>query len=148
MTIIFIQAHGMTPHQGSGAGQAIEVLHNPSVTVAFQFVDRPFLNSKDAYILATILGHPSTTRETLERSLDVFDRVRRPLALQVQEKSRLNGQRFSFHNCGFDHLSKEELSRQLSSLSEAFTRTWEWTWTTSIDGSVHEALRMLESRSS
>ncbi|RDB27667.1 Salicylate hydroxylase [Hypsizygus marmoreus] len=115
-------AHAMLPHQGSGAGQAIE----------------------DVYILATLLGHPNTTRDTLDRALEIFDHVRRPKAHKVQEGSRINGQRFSFHGYDFDELRGEELLDALHSFSEAFTKSWEWAWTTSIDGSVQEALRMLE----
>ncbi|KAL0954169.1 hypothetical protein HGRIS_005302 [Hohenbuehelia grisea] len=51
-------AHAMTPHQGSGAGQAME----------------------DAFILATLLGHPRTTRGTISRALKVYDEIRRPFA--------------------------------------------------------------------
>lgn len=102
---------------------------------------------KDAYVLATILGHPATTRESLDRALDIFDRIRRPLAQEVVEKSRLNGQRFSFHNLNFDDLSPHGLADDLRALSEGFTKMWEWTWTTSVDTSVQEALAMLESGS-
>ncbi|KAJ6614102.1 hypothetical protein B0H10DRAFT_175574 [Mycena sp. CBHHK59/15] len=117
-------AHAMAPHQGSGAGQAIE----------------------DAYILATVLGHRSTTRETLERALRAFDEVRRPAAAGVQERSRMAGRYFSFDVDGldFDHLAGPQLWDRLQMLAAAFTKNWEWTWTTSVDSSVQDALRLLE----
>lgn len=63
------QAHAMTPHQGAGGGQAIE----------------------DAYVLAALLAHPRTDRETLGRALEAYDAVRVPVAQEVARKSRLNG---------------------------------------------------------
>ncbi|KAF8075333.1 hypothetical protein FPV67DRAFT_1728536 [Lyophyllum atratum] len=116
-------AHAMAPHQGSGAGQAIE----------------------DAYILATLLGHPTTTRDVLHRALGAFDQVRRPKALEIAARSRRNGQLFTFHGQGLEGLPEDALLSKLRALSEEFTRNWEWAWTTSIDGSVQEALRLLVS---
>ncbi|KAJ7509595.1 hypothetical protein B0H11DRAFT_1960233 [Mycena galericulata] len=117
-------AHAMTPHQGSGAGQAIE----------------------DAYILATVLGHRSTTRETLPRALGIFDKIRRPEAIRVMEASRMNGRYFSFAVDGvdFSRYAGPQLWDKLQKLHNSVVKNWEWTWSTSVDGSVQEALRMLE----
>ncbi|KAJ7464344.1 hypothetical protein FB451DRAFT_1352780 [Mycena latifolia] len=117
-------AHAMLPHQGSGAGLAIE----------------------DAYILSIVLGHPSTTRETLPRALRIFDEIRRPAAAAVMEASRLNGQYFTFAVDGvdFDRYTGPQLWDKLQKLHGAVTKNWEWTWTTSVDGSIQTALRMLE----
>ncbi|KAF8624142.1 hypothetical protein AX17_007205 [Amanita inopinata Kibby_2008] len=118
-------AHAMLPHQGSGAGQAVE----------------------DAYILSSLLGHPKTTRETLEHALQVYDQVRRPFALEVQRKSRLAGRYFTFHPevTNLDMDEGEEQSRdKLLDLAEKFTKNWEWAWTTHIEDSLEDALRMLE----
>ncbi|KAJ7304548.1 hypothetical protein DFH08DRAFT_985774 [Mycena albidolilacea] len=117
-------AHAMTPHQGSGAGQAIE----------------------DAYILATVLGHRRTTRANLPRALRIFDEIRRPAATAVVEASRMNGRYFSFEVDGIDfaRYSGPQLWDKLQNLSGALVKNWEWTWTTSVDGSIQDALRMLE----
>ncbi|KAF5379482.1 hypothetical protein D9615_006637 [Tricholomella constricta] len=101
-------------------------------------------NIQDAYVLATLLGHPSTTRETLHRALHIFDVVRRPKALEVAEKSRRNGQLFMLQDQSFEALSKKAIQDTLSALSEEFTKTWEWAWTTSIDEDLQEALRLLQ----
>ncbi|GLB41440.1 putative salicylate hydroxylase [Lyophyllum shimeji] len=116
-------AHAMAPFQGSGAGQAVE----------------------DAYILSTLLGHPSTTRATLDHALRIFDLVRRPQALEVAENSRRNGQLFTLHDQVREPLAEDATLDRLRALSDEFTRIWEWAWTTSIDGSLQEALRLLES---
>ncbi|KAJ7097196.1 hypothetical protein B0H15DRAFT_33887 [Mycena belliarum] len=117
-------AHAMTPHQGSGAGQAIE----------------------DAYILATVLGHPSTTRETVPRALRIFDEIRRPVAAGVAEGSRVNGQYFSLavEGVDFDRYSGKQLWDKLQGMHAEVVKNWEWTWTTSVDGMMKTALRMLE----
>ncbi|KAJ7923468.1 hypothetical protein B0H13DRAFT_1979915 [Mycena leptocephala] len=119
-------AHAMTPHQGSGAGQAIE----------------------DAYILATVLGHRSTTRANIPRALQIFDEIRRPAAAAVMEASRMNGRYFSFEVDGvdFDRCTGPQLWDNLQKLNSALVKNWEWTWTTSVDGSIQDALRMLEMR--
>jgi len=59
----------MTPHQGAGAGQAIE----------------------DAYILARILGHPSITLDQIEDALLAYEKIRLPLANHVLNGSRDSG---------------------------------------------------------
>ncbi|KZT63557.1 FAD/NAD(P)-binding domain-containing protein [Daedalea quercina L-15889] len=59
-------AHAMTPHQGSGAGQAIE----------------------DGFILASLLADHRTTRDTLPRVLQVYDSIRRPFSQDIERCSR------------------------------------------------------------
>ncbi|KAH8111729.1 hypothetical protein DFH11DRAFT_1790494 [Phellopilus nigrolimitatus] len=75
-------AHAMTPHQGSGAGQAIE----------------------DAYILASILTHQLTTRETLPASLKVYEAVCLPHGNEVQWRSWQNGKLYEFADPRFANL--------------------------------------------
>jgi salicylate hydroxylase len=118
-------AHAITPHQGTGAGQAIE----------------------DAYILSTVLGHRLTTRETISRALRIYDHIRRPFSHNAQERARLNGQYFTF-NCkemNFDNIPERELIPKLKILGQTFSKNWEWVWTTSIVTSVVETIRLLES---
>ncbi|CAK5267917.1 unnamed protein product [Mycena citricolor] len=115
-------AHAMQPHQGSGAGQAME----------------------DAYILATILGDASTTRETLGRSLRIYDEIRRPAAQHIASASRLNGRYFSFEEDPMDGLEGQQLWDRLQHLYQRVVKNWEWAWTTTIDDQVKEALRQLK----
>ncbi|PPQ94686.1 hypothetical protein CVT25_009541 [Psilocybe cyanescens] len=118
-------AHAMTPHQGSGAGQAIE----------------------DAFVIATLLGHPLTTRETLSRALGIYDHIRRPFSHTVHQRSRLNGQYFTLNTpeIDFELVPDHEMLSKLRILGHVFTKNWEWAWTTSLGGSVQEAIRLLES---
>jgi salicylate hydroxylase len=64
----------------------------------------------------------------------------------VQERARLNGLYFTF-NCpeiDFDAVPEHDLSSKLSLLGQTFTKNWEWAWTTSAEGSVRDALNLLE----
>ncbi|KAI0745659.1 FAD/NAD(P)-binding domain-containing protein [Earliella scabrosa] len=76
-------AHAMTPHQGAGAGQAIE----------------------DAFILAEVLGHHSTMLSTLTRALTAYERVRLPMANHVLKGSRQSGNMYEFNGCLGDNLA-------------------------------------------
>lgn len=69
MALLGDAAHGMTPHCGQGAGQALE----------------------DSFILGRLLGHPKTTRKTLHRTLQIYDQVRRPRGNKVLEYSLETG---------------------------------------------------------
>ncbi|KAF9269723.1 salicylate hydroxylase [Marasmius fiardii PR-910] len=116
-------AHAMTPHQGSGAGQAIE----------------------DGYILATVLGHPRTNRDNLHRALRIYDEIRRPMAHRVMEKTRMNGRYYSLEFDGLDieKLPPDQQWEFLQRLGKKFVKNWEWAWTTTVDDAVEEALRRL-----
>jgi salicylate hydroxylase len=129
----------MTPHQGSGAGQAIEVRF-----AMVWFAKSSENHFKDAYLLATVLGHTATTKDTLGRALHIYDTIRRPAALQVMEKSRLNGHYFTFYGLDLDGLDPEKQLFRLQKLGNTVAKNWEWAWTTSIDESLDAALRMLE----
>jgi salicylate hydroxylase len=67
----------------------------------------------------------------------------------VAEKSRLNGQYFTLKldNIDFDRMAGDQLWNKLQLLSRTFTNNWEWAWTTTLDGSLKEAMRMLEGSS-
>ncbi|KAF9454477.1 FAD/NAD(P)-binding domain-containing protein [Macrolepiota fuliginosa MF-IS2] len=127
VAVIGDAAHSMVPTQGSGAGQAIE----------------------DAFILATVLGNPRTdgSSASIQRALKVFDIVRRPRALEVQERSRLNGRYFSlnYNDVDFSSLQGEELRAELVELMETVKQNWAWTWTTSPRDSYEEATQLMES---
>ncbi|RDX50877.1 FAD/NAD(P)-binding domain-containing protein [Lentinus brumalis] len=121
-------AHAMMPYQGAGAGQAIE----------------------DAFILATVLGDRRTTQSTISRALRVYDSIRRPFALRIQEASRENGILYTLNYPGltFDRPAcAQPGSEDAEKLKEIRTRirmNWEWAWKTTLDGDVSRALRQLD----
>ncbi|TFK48376.1 FAD/NAD(P)-binding domain-containing protein [Heliocybe sulcata] len=120
VTILGDAAHAMTPHEGSGAGQAIE----------------------DAYLLGTLLGHPHATRTTLPAALAAYDRVRRPFAESVQRKSRENGRLFTCRRHDLHGADVDE--GVLRDLGERIRVNWKWAWETSVDGDVGRAVEMFE----
>ncbi|KAJ7647156.1 FAD/NAD-P-binding domain-containing protein [Roridomyces roridus] len=67
-------AHGMCPHLGAGAGQAIE----------------------DAFILATVLG--VATRSTLDAALEAYEQTRLPVANHVLKSSDESGKMYEFNS--------------------------------------------------
>jgi len=114
----------MEPHLGSGAGQAIE----------------------DAYFVAALLGHRLTTLETIPRVFEIYNTLRRPFALDIARKSRQMGRYLNMNHKDFD-IEACESSKQgelLAHMGDAMLETWEWTWTTTLDGMVEEGVRMLE----
>ncbi|EGO26930.1 hypothetical protein SERLADRAFT_414770 [Serpula lacrymans var. lacrymans S7.9] len=120
-------SHSMEPHQGSGAGQAIE----------------------DAAILAALLSHPQTTRDSIPLALDVYDQIRRPYSIKISQSSRLNGRYFTFQYDGgedLEHCTDEELKARLVDLGLAFTDNWKWAWSTTVDGMLAEAVQTLNDR--
>ncbi|KAF9225008.1 FAD/NAD(P)-binding domain-containing protein [Gyrodon lividus] len=107
-------AHAMMPFQGSGAGQSIE----------------------DAYFLATVLGHPSTSLATVPRALAVYDKIRRPFSSDVALRSKLGGQ-----------LCALQAGVPLTELGETLTKNWEWAWLSELDDALEDAVKILDSAS-
>ncbi|CAL1707168.1 unnamed protein product [Somion occarium] len=69
-------AHAMTPHQGAGAGQAIE----------------------DAFVLAALLGDPAITVHTLWKALSAYESIRLPFANRVLRESAVSGKMYEFNS--------------------------------------------------
>ncbi|KAJ6596645.1 FAD/NAD(P)-binding domain-containing protein [Mycena sp. CBHHK59/15] len=67
-------AHGMSPHLGAGAGQAIE----------------------DAYILARVLA--AAASDSLDAALEAYQRIRLPMANRVLTSSRESGKMYEFNS--------------------------------------------------
>ncbi|KAJ3489055.1 hypothetical protein NLI96_g2428 [Meripilus lineatus] len=68
-------AHAMTPHQGAGAGQAIE----------------------DAYILAALLGDRRTKRDNIPNVLTTYEHIRMPIVHHTMRGSNANGKLYEFN---------------------------------------------------
>jgi salicylate hydroxylase len=92
-------AHAMLPHQGAGAGQALE----------------------DAYFLSGLLSDTSLRSGDLPRVLEVYERIRKPRASAVQRTSREAGDLYELVAPGVG--SDEVRLRQL--LETRFTWIWD-----------------------
>lgn len=87
-------AHASTPHQGAGAGQALE----------------------DAYILATLLAEEKThSASGIVAAFQAYDAIRRPRSQKVVRTSRAAGEMYAFRGPAGDDLAKirEDLSTRL-----------------------------------
>ncbi|KZT30268.1 salicylate hydroxylase [Neolentinus lepideus HHB14362 ss-1] len=122
-------AHAMAPHQGAGAGQAIE----------------------DTYILASLLTHPLCTKEALPAALGIYDSIRRPLANSVLEGSRRAGLLYDFNLPG---LTEEDIMREggrqsmevLHRVGKTMDTIHEWIWKRPVQKDKEQAVTMLEDR--
>ncbi|TFK34050.1 hypothetical protein BDQ12DRAFT_700563 [Crucibulum laeve] len=119
VTILGDAAHAMSPQQASGAGQAIE----------------------DAFILATLLGHRLTRLENINQALSIYDNIRRPVATEVAERSLVNGRLFGLQLPGVD---ADKDTERLPEIGDAIKENWKWTWSTTLDASIRDAVQMLE----
>ncbi|KAH9929152.1 FAD/NAD(P)-binding domain-containing protein [Fomitopsis serialis] len=120
-------AHAMTPHQGSGAGQAIE----------------------DGFILATLLTQPGVTRDTLPVALQVYDALRRPFSQNVVQLSRSSGMSYRLNCPGFEALTEEQSytgtisPAQLDEVGKTVIELTSWNRDTSIMTDRDRALESL-----
>ncbi|GBE85787.1 FAD/NAD(P)-binding domain-containing protein [Sparassis crispa] len=121
-------AHAMTPHHGSGAGQAFE----------------------DAYILASVLGHPSVTLATVDQALHVYDAIRRPFVQDVQRRSHYSGKLYQLSGPECQALSEEDSAsgavsvEKLAEVANAIDDTMNWMGMGSGMSERTRALNMLE----
>lgn len=74
-------------------------------------------------MLATLLGHPLTTLDTVSRALGIYDAVRRPIAMDVAERSLINGRLFGLQLPG---VPLDEDPTRLPELGEAIKDNWKW----------------------
>ncbi|KAI0364648.1 FAD/NAD-P-binding domain-containing protein [Pilatotrama ljubarskyi] len=121
-------AHAMRPHQGAGAGQALE----------------------DGFILATILAQASVTRENLTSALKVYDAIRRPAAQDVQRRSEANGRLYQLNAMGWENVTEEESKEggfsleKLAEIGKQVERQMSWTLGGSVMVDRDRAVAMLQ----
>ncbi|KZP16276.1 salicylate hydroxylase [Athelia psychrophila] len=129
VALIGDSAHAMEPHQGAGAGQAIE----------------------DAYFLATLLAARPPTPSAIHSALRAYDAIRRPFANGISKRNRLTGRQIMFLTVSspestfdWDAASKAEVAERLKVMGGTITSNWEWAWVTTVDDSLARAMRLLQ----
>ncbi|CDO72514.1 hypothetical protein BN946_scf184980.g55 [Trametes cinnabarina] len=100
---------------GAGAGQAIE----------------------DAFILAEILGHPSTTLSTLSQTLSAYEAVRLPMANHILKGSRESGTMYEFNGPYGDDFAR---------LGPQIGKQWDWVWMTTPQEEREKALQLAQAK--
>lgn len=127
-----LQAHAMPPHQGSGAGQAIEV--GQTLLLATSSGLKVYL--QDAYMLSSILGHPSVTLANLPQALKAYEHVRLPFANHILNASNNAGKLCQLRSI---HRENEE------TLAPAFQGQWGWVDSEDPETQFQRALRWMNS---
>lgn len=107
-------AHAMLPHQGAGAGQAIE----------------------DAQVIAALLSQPRVTKANIPTVFKAWEQSRRGRGSKVQTTSHECGDVFEFAMPGIGS-DRDKLDGNLS------TR-WDWIWQYDTDRGVTEAIKGLQ----
>ena len=114
VAIIGDAAHASTPHQGAGAGQAIE----------------------DAHVLVELLGDPQVTEaKHFIAALRAYDIVRRPRSQQVVVSSKENGNLLCLRLDGI--LDDEE------KLKDTFSNRFRWLWNIDVHGQAEGARNVM-----
>lgn len=109
----------MTPFQGAGAGQAIEVCFKQQPYVSTHLNDH-----QDAYILSALLSSTLTTRATISKTLKVYSDVRLPFAAKVFDSSRKSGMHYGFYDAKNPSLDSSEWN--LQKLAEDMQKNCDW----------------------
>ncbi|KAJ3512784.1 hypothetical protein NLJ89_g3328 [Agrocybe chaxingu] len=103
-------AHGMPPHLGNGAGQAIE----------------------DALILGnTIAKAVQSGKADIPKILETYNAIRQPFGNFVARETKRAGLLYDFTDeAGFEGLKEgdEVSSERLAELGEEINEKWAWTW--------------------
>ena len=106
-------AHAMVPHQGAGAGQALE----------------------DAHVLASLLGDEACERHNAQQVLSAFEAVRHARACQVQRTSHEAGDVYEFAGAG--------IGADETKLVENLETRYDWLWNHDPQDDVVAARKML-----
>ncbi|MES3677389.1 salicylate 1-monooxygenase [Halomonas elongata] len=114
VVIVGDAAHAMLPHQGAGAGQALE----------------------DAYVLASLLGDASCDRGNVASVLSAFEAVRHARTCRVQATSREAGDIYEYAGEG---IGDDEIH-----LAAGLERRFDWLWNHDPRDDVVAARRRLD----
>lgn len=79
---------------------------------------------QDAYVISALLSSPLTTRDTIPKALEIYSRIRLPVAYLVFERSRQSGR-----YCGFydpENPGLESGAWDLEKLAEDLRENREW----------------------
>lgn len=107
-------AHVSTPHQGAGAGQALE----------------------DAYVLSNLLGDERIqTSSDIPRAFKAYDAIRRPRSQKVVSTSRAAGEVHCFAGPDGSDIRK---------IGEDLLERHRWIWEEDMDQQLENALRLLD----
>ncbi|APA09077.1 hypothetical protein SS1G_02963 [Sclerotinia sclerotiorum 1980 UF-70] len=114
-------AHASTPHQGAGAGQAIE----------------------DAFILSNLLGDCRNLRD-IENAFRAYDMVRRPRSQKIVKTSREAAELYEFEN--EEVVRAAEGIVDIEGMKEKLRERTRWIWDEDLGLQLQEARKIMEMR--
>jgi salicylate hydroxylase len=113
ITILGDAAHASTPHQGAGAGQALE----------------------DAFILSRLLGDELTeSASDIPAAFKAYDAIRRPRSQKVVSTSRACGLTYAFQGPAGDDVEK---------IREELLVRYRWIWEEDMEKQAEQARAVL-----
>jgi len=129
----------MTPHQGAGAGQAIEVKCARFIA-SYSKSNREYICQQDALFLNAILCSPdvrgSERNYKIDQALKTYQRVRHRRGHDVQKTSREAGLLYEFRGV---HGEGDNVDKISQNLEQRMRWIWEW----DIEKELEEAFRSL-----
>lgn len=116
----------MTPHLGTGAGEAMEVRSNTLLSIALCDVGRPV--KQDAVALASLLVGGIRDGRDIPQILESYNKLRQPKGNFVLDTSRSQGFRFELNTAEFEDLQANEAVNEsrLSNLAKEINGGWAW----------------------
>ena len=94
-------------------------------------------------MLAALLSNELATKTTVPQVLEIYSRVRQPLATDVARRSRLNGEYFSLRPlAGPDHPDHSSTA-QLQGIAKQIQDNMEWAFETEASVDLQRAISML-----
>lgn len=132
----------MTPHLGSGAGQAMEVRRK---TLRGRFSDCEWHFKQDAYILASVITTGVRDGIDISRVTETYTAVRQPMGNFVLNASRRLGLGIELNAPDLEDLRENEPVQmaRLVKVAKEITQCWEWTWNTSVQEDQGRAIAHL-----
>lgn len=111
-------AHSMSPHQGAGAGQAVE----------------------DAYVLGEVLATlgPSPKDSAVQAALQAYSSIRQPRAQKILETSAMASDRWS------DAYAETMTETGMQKFRDWAATNWKWIWEDDIVGQAERAKREMK----
>ena len=120
----------MSPHQGAGAGQAIEV--RTSAFASFHCYSLYLLSHfQDSFVLGHLLAE--APRDQVLRYLEAYEAIRLPVGNGVLTGSYESGMMYEFNS---------EYSDKYETLGPAIAAQWAWIDRVSLDEELTSALRL------
>ena len=95
-------------------------------------------------ILASLLSNELATKTTVAHVLEIYSRVRQPLATEVARRSRLNGEHFSLRTLAApDHHHHPSSSTRLQGITKQIQDNFEWVSETDASVDLQRAMNLL-----